>query len=401
MPPPRPRPRPAPKPARPRANRPPTQSPQHDDDRRPCASNPKQKPLSTIPIPVALQQSLLHIFQHTFASSFSSGLPHTLQEIKGLLYARDFAPVFERGACRREAYAVRWSAGRALAYLTVFADVWAHVRPRPALDPLRGRRGRGAEDGEEDEEEDKGGDVQEEKPRPRMMMTKVVCLGGGGGAELVALAGLARLLRASPSSAVTAAVAGAAAPSNPPEQEQEQEKEEEDEALLSIDIIDRGDWASILQALLRQTTRTTTTTTTTTTADLVTLMFTLNELYATSRTQTTQMLLALRRLLTPGALLLVVDSPGTYSTVTLAGAGAAASPATAPANTYPMHWLLDRTLLSSTDDELERDTDMDGERPSWSKVLQDESRWFRLPDGLRYPIPLENTRYQMHLYRRN
>ena len=36
----------------------------------------------------------------------------------------------------------------------------------------------------------------------------------------------------------------------------------------------------------------------------------------------------------------------------------------------------------------------------WEKVVDEESKWFRLPPGLRYPIELENMRYQIHLYRR-
>ena len=36
---------------------------------------------------------------------------------------------------------------------------------------------------------------------------------------------------------------------------------------------------------------------------------------------------------------------------------------------------------------------------TWEKLESADSVWFRLAEGLRYPIPLENMRYQMHLYR--
>jgi 25S rRNA (uracil2843-N3)-methyltransferase len=117
-------------------------------------------------------------------------------------------------------------------------------------------------------------------------------------------------------------------------------------------------------------------------AHLVTLLFTLNELYTTSVSLTQKFLLNLTTSLTPGAHLLVVDSPGSYSTVSLNGTE----------RKYPMKWLLDHTLL---------DTSSKAQTPPrWEKLQEEESKWFRLPMGLRYPIELENMRYQLHLYRR-
>ncbi|KAK4994838.1 hypothetical protein LTR66_005218 [Elasticomyces elasticus] len=119
--------------------------------------------------------------------------------------------------------------------------------------------------------------------------------------------------------------------------------------------------------------------------DVVTLTFTLNELYTTSVTKTQRFLFHLTACLRPGALLLVVDSPGSYSTVTINGSE----------RQYPMQWLLDHTLL-----ERSGKTGVLGCGVQWRKIESDESRWFRLPKGLKYPIELENMRMQMHLYRR-
>lgn len=116
------------------------------------------------------------------------------------------------------------------------------------------------------------------------------------------------------------------------------------------------------------------------------MMFTLNELYSTSVSKTQRLLFELTVATRPGTLLLVVDSPGSYSTVTINGAE----------KKYPMQWLLDHTLL-----EASRKTRVLPPGDHWTKVLTDESRWFRLPKGLDYPIELENMRYQIHLYRRN
>ena len=156
-------------------------------------------------------------------------------------------------------------------------------------------------------------------------------------------------------------------------------------------------------------------------AHLVTIMFTLNELYTASSTLTTTFLLSLTDVLTPGAMLLVLDSPGSYSTVGVGADGRERK--------YPMAWLLDHTLLVSaggaqgtgrkgaeegSDKTLASESEMDegeevrqrGEKASsvkrqqWEKIEECDSRWCRLAKGLRYPIELEDMRYQLHLYRR-
>lgn len=156
-------------------------------------------------------------------------------------------------------------------------------------------------------------------------------------------------------------------------------------------------------------------------AHLVTIMFTLNELYTTSSPSTTTFLLRLTDILAPGAMLLVLDSPGSYSTV---GVGADGKE-----KKYPMAWLLDHTLLVSASgargagtrntqegrsETKAKESEMDegkgvrqrGEKASsvkrrkWEKVEECGSRWCRLAKGLRYPIELEDMRYQLHLYRR-
>lgn len=117
---------------------------------------------------------------------------------------------------------------------------------------------------------------------------------------------------------------------------------------------------------------------------LVTLLFTLNELYTASIGKTTSFLLNLTTAVSAGSLLLVVDSPGSYSETTIG----------TEAKKYPMLWLLNHTLL-----ETEKSRGKES-MASWSKVVSDESQWFRLHEKLRYPISLENMRYQVHLYRR-
>lgn len=327
-------------------------------------------------LPFALQQLLLNIFRNSFSESTNSDISSTLQEIKGHLYNRDFQQAFGRKEYL-EAYAVRWSPSRALCYAEIFKDILP-LANRPETD------------------EDEG-------------TINVLCLGGGAGAEIVGLAGA---VKAQFNSATTA------------------DSDSEDERgkgrhlkRLAIRTVDIADWSAITTSLasfvttppplsqyasaiakannvaLVPATHFTVSTCQSdllssnasemqrsiATASLITLMFTLNELYTTSVARTQKFLVDLTATLRPGSLLLVVDSAGSYSTVTLNG----------KESQYEMHWLLDATL------QQKETIDAEGSlAPAWAKLRTSESNWFRLPEGLKYPIPLENMRYQLHLYRK-
>ena len=96
--------------------------------------------------------------------------------------------------------------------------------------------------------------------------------------------------------------------------------------------------------------------------------------------------------------LLVVDSPGSYAEIQLGRTTARVDTGedkVAPTKKYPMKWLLDHTLLEVA---------KDGDETAWEKVESEDSLWFRIEqkdrEKLRYPIELENMRYQLHCYRR-
>ncbi|KAI9884540.1 MAG: Transketolase [Watsoniomyces obsoletus] len=346
-------------------------------------------------VPLSMQQDVLRIFQDALLSKFTPDLSSVVQEIKGHLYARDFDLAFGKPAYR-EAYAIRWSASRALAYLVIFHDLRDYWLPR--------REGMSSSAGEASDSSSSsgattGGDMNEEptsiaRSPDQGARFRVTCLGGGGGAEAVSLATTWSSRWAQPVAL---------------------------DVELAVDIVDRADWSDVIRRLeLAMNDRlqgrsgnaesaqqavdprrslklsfhqgdaldlvTESYRTVLEQSDLVTLMFTLNELYTTSKSRTTAFLLHLGNLLRREALLLVVDSPGSYSTVPLG------KEQTAGEKRYPMRWLLDHTLLA-----LSRD---DQGKPQWEKIMMDESRWYRLPDELKYPIELENTRYQIHLFRR-
>lgn len=340
-----------------------------------------------------LQQRLLDVFRCALAPCLPSDLSALIQEVKGYLYERDFGKAFgtERNL---EAYAIRWSAGRALGYLTILDGMQEHLIHKVTV-PEEKKPDHAANETLE-LLIDSSKVHTDEDARHRTCQLKITCLGGGGGAEVAAVAAFARQLN-------TACV----------------------DAAVSLTVVDAADWSGVLQkledsivnplpqpkyaaasglgnkaALLCQDRYNVafhkcdlfdlTPTSLRLLAEesaLVTIMFTLNELYATSMAKTTKLLLMLGSNLKGGTLLLVVDSPGSYSTIGLG------NDETAAGKKYPMHWLLDHTLLSLAEN------DDDAREWRWEKLVEDDSRWFRLPEGLRYPVDLENMRYQIHLYR--
>lgn len=263
----------------------------------------------------------------------------------------------------------------------------------------------------------------------------MVCLGGGAGAEIVALAAALgqqsslllrgdlvpetvsgvllsggrkrrldlRIFDAAPWECVLDSLADGLGALFLPEDKKEKEKEEDDEGwevgyafhrvdLLSPSLLGSssssvscspvardGDGSS---GLLREALRG---------AGLVTLFFTLNELYASSVARTTGLLLALGDWVEQGGRMCVVDSAGSYAVVSL-GESEGDRKNNDETKRYPMAWMLDHTLL-----ELAGKDKTDGGKV-WKKVLTDESRWFRRDKTCDYPLQLEDMRYQVHIY---
>lgn len=313
-------------------------------------------------IALVLQQKCLDIFRDALAPDHDETA--TVQEVKGHLYNRDFGAAFGKEEYLR-VYAGRWSPSRALGYMQVLRNAEVFMK---ASDRDNGE-GRG--------------------PAKKL---DIVCVGGGAGAEVVALAGwLNTLQQQAPGTLITATFVDIAswagiveklhqASVTAPELSKYASAAARannhplvDPTTFSANFVQQDvlSWAADgLSAVIQPTT------------NLITLFFTLNELYTTSVPRTQAFLSQLTPTTSPGTVLLVVDSPGSYSTVSINGAE----------KRYPMQWLLDYTLLNAGKGK--------EEDAKWEKVAEEESKWFRLPQGLRYPIALENMRYQMHVYRR-
>ena len=350
-------------------------------------------------VPIQLQQIVLDIFRNTFAPRFEPGFSTTVQQIKKHLFNRDFKSAFGQESFL-EAYAMRWSPGRALAYTQIFYHVLSE-------NPL----------GHQNLNQDSRGLPLAASEVQPASTKQIVCIGGGAGAELVAAAAYLQLIghpriefddpeqrsKCSPTSfaiksvdiadwstvleklhscmtaapPISAYSSSAAKPANP--------------ALITpaactlscmqedvLNLNSNKDLATVFSDVV-----------------LVTLMFTLNELYSSSISSTTNLLLSLTMLLKPGTLLLVVDSPGSYSTVNVGKTSSVDDEGTR--KRYPMQWLLDHTLLESAAISTSKNTSAERQ---WKKLESKESEWFRLSNELRYPVSLEDMRYQLHVYRR-
>ncbi|KAH0408246.1 hypothetical protein KCU90_g22125, partial [Aureobasidium melanogenum] len=348
-------------------------------------------------VSIAVQQSLLNVFRDACNKGSPAEIEHVLQEVKGHLFNRDFATAFGKDEYL-EAYAARWSPSRALGYAQIFSDL------TPEIAELLNQKSPGTEAPSQDEpelSEQLGTKSTLEGSADSSKPLSIVCLGGGAGAEVVGFAGWLKHTRdTAPSSDVKPHISkldvfgidiakwdkvmqdlhqGVVTPPFLSKYASAAAKAANKAVLPSEvfnvrfkqqDILDT-DAAGVADLL--------------TNGDIVTIMFTLNELYSTSVAKTQRLLYSLTASMRPGSLLLVVDSPGSYSTVTLNGA----------TQKYPMQWLLDHTLLSPNKHSEK------GTPAQWKKLVSDESRWFRLPDeDLKYPIDLENMRYQIHLYQR-
>src|SRR5436190_342065 len=82
----------------------------------------KQRDQESPAVPAQLQQAILDSFRHAFGLSQDANLKSVIQEVKGHLFRRDFSTAFGKPEYL-QAYAIRWSASRALAYAQVFVSL--------------------------------------------------------------------------------------------------------------------------------------------------------------------------------------------------------------------------------------------------------------------------------------
>lgn len=235
------------------------------------------------------------------------------------------------------AYAARWVPGRALAYRSLFLNI-------PPLVEQCQRRGRQGE------------------------ITQVLCIGGGAGSEVIALASLTNHFA-------------------------------EYKIKMKVSTIDVAEWGEILsemnglvktrwevgddhftsnfecsdiletyQNLPFQS------------QDIITCLFTTNELFSSSRIKTMALLAHLSQVCKKGALLVFAESTGSYSEVQVGE------------RTYPLELILDQTLANSRP----------GQSAKWKIVTEEQGVWYRVPEESKskYQLQLENTHMLVRVYRK-
>ncbi|KAH0276948.1 hypothetical protein KCU91_g3514, partial [Aureobasidium melanogenum] len=354
-------------------------------------------------LPIELQQLVLNVFKDVFSELMD------FEELKGVLRSvveevgeGDWEKAFGEKR-KREAYVVRWSPSRALAYANALASFC-----------------------EQRSEDDW---VQRITDSAFPSKVKAICFGGGA-AEFMAFAGLIRHLQPNASGkqqqeldASTAEVASNTTP------------------LLNITLIDFADWSSVLDKLVKGITtppplskyasaaaRAANTALlapqklninfenhdifnlkpaqlkeilNTDEPVLATFFLTLGHLYNTSIPKTTAFLYKLGAILPVGSTILVVDSIGSSVSVPI--------PDSEEVTDYSVSWLLSRVLLGKPAEPVQtqgkgkkavEEEEANKPVPRWEKVINEEMKINRLDEKLRYPGSLENVKFQILAFRR-
>ncbi|KAF3928723.1 hypothetical protein AA313_de0206728 [Arthrobotrys entomopaga] len=327
-------------------------------------------------------KAILTTFHDTFSHLFTPNLPSIIQSVKQSLYLRDYISAFD-SPDKLQAYVVRWSVARALAYSEMVSSRWWSHEVTQCFVPQA--------------------DVDNR--------LNVVCIGGGAGAELAGIAAGYSLL-------TSRSNAG---------EEEEEVFEGTIEPLrgrgLDITLLDFATWSPIVDSLYNTITDSTgksqvqleksdftvkfyqqdvlsplseASISSLASADIITILFTAGELYSQSSTLTTRFLISLHALAKPGALLVIVDSAGGFEDLDFLqkGPGSSNKQSNTTNNTiggYKLGFLLDKTLTN---------------RQQWEIIASEDAKWWRVPQELkdgddRYPLELENMRCLIRVYRRN
>lgn len=276
-------------------------------------------------------------FEHILKSP---NLQEHIQQVKGDLYRRDYLAAFDNDD-KRFAYASRWTPSRALAYSSLFSS----------LEPVNKLLG--------DEH----------------AKINVLCVGGGAGSELVGLGSVfSRLKEFHPNS----------------------------DSCMNVEIVDIADWGKVTtnvasymksnwvhqneclnsKFLCADILATNLELIGIANMDLVTLMFTTNELFSEKRKDTVKFLLALNQNCKPGSLLLIAESAGSFLNIKIGE------------RQFPVQFLIDTILVGKPGDS----GDNTG---AWDIISQSESIWYRIMEReVTYELNLENMRFFYRLYRK-
>ncbi|ODV82209.1 uncharacterized protein CANTADRAFT_98601 [Suhomyces tanzawaensis NRRL Y-17324] len=297
--------------------------------------------LSNTSIPFDSEYSLGHeklidMFTQTLGSILNSeDLNQHIQSVKSCLYDRNYIEAFDSDD-KRFAYVSRWTPARALAYTSLFAS----------LDGIK--------------------ELFEDKDK----QTEVLCIGGGASSELVGLASVFC---------------------------RQKEYNSTSDSSLKMNIIDIADWSKVVNSLTNYAQKNWMYDGSKLQANfihedvlnqpkidygaqsLITLLFTTNELFAEKRKETMALLNTFNAKCTKGTLLLIAESAGSYSHITIG------------TRKFPVQFLIDMTLIGKQGEN----------NGPWELIDESDSCWYRIETKkIDYPMKLENMRFFYRLYRK-
>ncbi|AET37735.1 25S rRNA (uracil2843-N3)-methyltransferase Ecym_1512 [Eremothecium cymbalariae DBVPG len=311
------------------------------------------------------------VFKQELYESDEQQLSNEIQIVKSDLYNRDYISAFNT-ASKRAAYCCRWSPSRAVAYASLFATL------TPVADILAGSNFAAA-----NVKSSAVGRCHSTSfgSQPEDLTNNILCIGGGAGGELVALVSAFTLSRDFNSKFQKKIPCS-------------------NQNRLSITLVDISNWEDIIQRLndsintnwlheqskflnvefknddiLKipladlQLPR----------LDLITSLFTTNELFLENRVSAVRLFQKLNTHCTSGCLLLIVESAGSYSHITIGS------------RRFPIQFLIDTLLLGKPGEQ---------EKGNWELLSKDDSLWYRGDANLSYPMKLENMRVFYRLYRK-
>lgn len=390
----------------------------HTDRKRPALARPKHpkkihhpptrpstSALPTTPSnnPLPVEELILRSISSALEGTFkNSALPTIIQNIKSLLYEKRFLEVFEDETVL-DVYAARWVPSRALAFREIMGESEYVMRF------LEGRKAGGGSRGQ-----DKGkGKELDEGTRNR-----VVCLGGGAGSELLAIVALVSAENEWTEFPKPVPASTSDDGSDEDDEEEDKEKTSAQRVLppCAVHLVDIGPYTPVVDKF------TTSLRSTLSSADftqgfhqtdilsadshvlddlldddqnppMITLFYTLSELFLQSRPATIILLDKISQLAPRGTLFLIVDSANEEASALGVGK---------QGRSYSLGDVLDGLLTAVKPRQREGDETEGPPRAQWRKLEGVDSRWFRLKPGLqeKYPVKLENSRYWSRLYRK-
>ncbi|AQZ19110.1 YLR063W [Zygosaccharomyces parabailii] len=299
-------------------------------------------------------QEVVNVFQRAFGKELYGSLEEVqslVQKVKTDLYNRDYTAAFDDDT-KRVAYCCRWSPARAVAYSSLFAQ------------------------------------LQEVNQIVRCSAgdQRILCVGGGAGGELVALGSLFT-------------------PDRHTRIKSNNDMDEADRHTLNVHLVDIFDWNNVVGRLTAQIeeswlyngqsqyfniqftpndvlkmdqnqlqlSR----------LNLITLLFTTNELFSEDKTGSIRFLQALSTYCQPGCHLLITESAGSYSHITVGS------------KKFPIQFLIDTILLGKRGGKRGEET-----HGRWALVNKTDSTWYRGDPDVDYPMKLENMRFFFRLYKK-